>query len=134
MGSNEGCGDLDCIQRKQNMQTEINSLRSEKDVLREAWIGTETLRSKAIESAHEMRRERDKANEIIRADGPRMANAEHRLDQAYDAISSMLWLQYQHWPLTLEQKKELLPEIMHVTFTRVEEWKAKQTEAVKYGA
>ncbi len=70
--------------------------------------------------------------ETLHAWGPRMANAEHRLDQAYDMISAMLWLQHQHWPLTLEQKKELLPEMMHVTFTRVEEWKEKQTEAVKY--
>ncbi len=70
--------------------------------------------------------------ETIRADGPRMANAEHRLDQAYDAISAMLWLQYQHWPLTEGEKASLLPPIMHKTFTRVEEWKEKQTEGVKY--
>ncbi len=76
--------------------------------------------------------ELEEKNEIIRADGPRMANAEHRLDQAYDAISAMLWLQYQHWPLTKGEKASLLPPIMHKTFTRVEEWKEKQTEGVKY--
>ncbi len=75
-----------------------------------------------------------KQRELIKEWTPRIANAEHRLDQAYDAISAMLWLQYQHWPLTEGEKASLLPPIMHRTFTRVEEWKEKQTEEVKYGA
>lgn len=64
--------------------------------------------------------------ELLKIWGLRMANAELQRDQAYDMISSMLFLRHHHWPLTVEEKTLLLPHTMHKTLEQVEKWKREQ--------